>query len=648
MPDTFIGQEIDGYRVLEELGRGGMGVVYKAEDVALARTVALKMIAREFAGDASFARRFRSEARALARIDSPHITRIYALRRTEAGLFIVMEYIGGGALSDRIDRGVVAWPEARQLVLDMVAALEHAHGVGVIHRDVKPGNILLSEAGRVKITDFGLAKLRTPDGTATLTQGVAGTLYYMSPEQVRGEQSLDNRSDLYALGVTVYELLSGQLPFARGGTEFATMRAIVEDEYPPLVELVPAVPPPVSAAVMKALAKAPDDRYANAAAMRAAFESIGPDGRPAHTLRREVPTVVDHAVDAPEAEPAPASLPARLRWAAGGLVLLVFALLVFALLVLFWPSAGEPRLGVVTDPPGATVYWNGERLGETPVGETEVSEGEGRLRVERLGYAPVDTALALGAGQAVALRLALVPLAEGHAVPRLLEVASTPAGAAVFVNGERAGETPLTYRDTTASPVALRLERAGYEPWEEAGLRLHPDVATRRAVALQPVQTRLPADPPPADPPPDRPLSDRPPSGTLVLSPASGGRASVAGQDGGGPFSLAPGQYTVRCAHPNYAPFERTARVRAGRTTSAACHFETRVNVQANPVWGYIWIDGADSGETTPESFMLGPGTYRIEVRREGYEPAGPAQEITLAPGLEPQTEPLVFELRRP
>src|SRR5690606_5124370 len=279
MADPLIGQEVDGFRILDELGRGGMGVVYKAEDVALARAVALKMIARDLACDESFVRRFRSEARALARIDSPYITSIYALRRTESGLFIVMEFIGGGTFGGRMERGALSWAEVRGPVLEMITALEHAHGVGVVHRDIKPGNILLTEAGRVKVTDFGLAKLHETDGGATVTKGIAGTLHYMSPEQVKGERNLDGRSDLYSLGMTIYEALTGRLPFERGGSEFSTMRTIVEEAFPPPDRFAKKLPPGLSDAVMKALAKDPDARYPNAAAMRAAFEAIPADGK---------------------------------------------------------------------------------------------------------------------------------------------------------------------------------------------------------------------------------------------------------------------------------------------------------------------------------------------------------------------------------
>ena len=183
MDDSIVGSEIDGYHVEEVLGRGGMGTVYKAEDTSLARSVALKCLNPELAGDEAFLRRFRSEARAIARIDSPYIVQIHALTQTEIGLVIVMEYVEGGTLKQRIRAGSAEWEQAIPVIQQMLTALQHAHGAGVIHRDVKPHNILLSDivlahGHRVKMTDFGLAKInRSGDPNRTVTEGVYGTLY---------------------------------------------------------------------------------------------------------------------------------------------------------------------------------------------------------------------------------------------------------------------------------------------------------------------------------------------------------------------------------------------------------------------------------------------------------------------------------------
>ncbi|NBC85230.1 MAG: protein kinase, partial [Bacteroidetes bacterium] len=211
MDDAVIGKEVDGYHIESILGRGGMGVVYRAEDVALSRPVALKRINPAQAHREQFLRRFRAEAKALARINSPFITSIYALRDTDIGLLIVMEYVDGGTLKDRIVEGPMRPAVVVPIVRQILRAFRDAHGAGVIHRDIKPQNIMLTSDGAVKITDFGIAKLRRQDSGETVTQGgQGGTLKYMSPEQIEKIDQVDNRSDLYALGMTMYEMLAGR------------------------------------------------------------------------------------------------------------------------------------------------------------------------------------------------------------------------------------------------------------------------------------------------------------------------------------------------------------------------------------------------------------------------------------------------------
>lgn len=280
--DPLVGVHVGEYHIRRVLGRGGMGVVYEAEDTALGIPVALKSISAAFARDASFVRRFRTEARAMARVASPHIIRVMALRETEHGLFIVMEYADGGDLHGRMADGPMSWTTLWPLLRQMLLGLEAAHAVGVIHRDIKPRNVLLTRDGTVKLTDFGLARLQA-DGEATVTQAVAGTLAYMSPEQIRSLPTLDGRADLFSLALTAYEAMAGRLPFDRKAGEFTVMRAIVEEPFPPPTEFRADVPPGVARALMRALEKDPDQRYASAAAMREALAATGDDLTPTRT-----------------------------------------------------------------------------------------------------------------------------------------------------------------------------------------------------------------------------------------------------------------------------------------------------------------------------------------------------------------------------
>jgi len=274
MDDAVIGKEVDGYHIESILGRGGMGVVYRAEDVALSRPVALKRINPAQAHREQFLRRFRAEAKALARINSPFITSIYALRDTDIGLLIVMEYVDGGTLKDRIVEGPMRPAVVVPIVRQILRAFGDAHGAGVIHRDIKPQNIMMTSDGAVKITDFGIAKLRRQDSGETVTQGgQGGTLKYMSPEQIEKIDQVDNRSDLYALGMTMYEMLAGRLPFDELDTDFDIMRKVVEGDVPPPGEYVPNLPGELAQVIEGATATRPEDRYPSADAMLDALDA---------------------------------------------------------------------------------------------------------------------------------------------------------------------------------------------------------------------------------------------------------------------------------------------------------------------------------------------------------------------------------------
>ena len=267
--DTFIGKTIDNYRILEVIGRGGMGVVFKALDDNLDKIVALKMIDPFLAKDENFVRRFKTEAKALAKLENPYIVGVHALRNTEAGLFMVMEYVESRPLSHYLrDNGPFNVKDTISVLKQLLDAIGHAHQVGVIHRDIKPSNILLCDNGRVKVTDFGLAKVvQQKDGASTVTQTRAGTLYYMSPEQIKGLKNVDIRSDLYSLGMTLYEMLTGRVPFDKTDSDFTIQRQIVDGEIPSPVKFNANIPKKLNKIIQKSINKEPEKRYQTAGEM---------------------------------------------------------------------------------------------------------------------------------------------------------------------------------------------------------------------------------------------------------------------------------------------------------------------------------------------------------------------------------------------
>ena len=238
--ESLIGTIIGNYEILSELGRGGMGVVYKAHEQSLQRVVALKILSAHLSEDAALVKRFLREARAGARLNHANIVTTHAVGEHDGTYFIAMEYIKGSPLSKVIrDKGQLDVRRALEWTRQAADALAEAHRNDIIHRDIKPQNIMIDQAGRVKVMDFGLAKLLQASTALTADGVLLGTPLYMSPEQAEGKK-VDARTDLYSLGVVLYEMLGGTQPFP-GDSPIAVLRQIIDKPLPDLRELNSAV-----------------------------------------------------------------------------------------------------------------------------------------------------------------------------------------------------------------------------------------------------------------------------------------------------------------------------------------------------------------------------------------------------------------------
>ncbi len=263
----------DRYELVARLARGGMANVFLARDLQLDRAVALKVLFPEFATDPSFVQRFRHEARAAANLNHPNVVSIYDWGEERGTYFIVMEYIEGESLAQMLQGGHhFSHDQAIEVVGDVAAALHFAHENGVIHRDVKPGNILISKTGQVKVTDFGIAQAISAKENLTQTGTVMGTATYFSPEQARG-LPIDPRSDVYSLGVVLYELLTGTPPFSGDNPVSVAYMHVQEVPEPPSARN-PDISADLESVVLMALAKEPDDRYDSAAAFHDDLENV--------------------------------------------------------------------------------------------------------------------------------------------------------------------------------------------------------------------------------------------------------------------------------------------------------------------------------------------------------------------------------------
>jgi predicted Ser/Thr protein kinase len=266
------------YEVQEEIGRGGMSVVFRARDIRLDRPVAIKVLPPELAYDPAIRTRFTREAQTSAHLAHPHIVPIHDVGEREGIAYFVMSLVSGGNLASLLAREPrQPVEEVRRVLAEIADALSYAHMRGVVHRDIKPDNVLLdADTGRVVVTDFGIARAIEGGSRLTLTGMAMGTPAYMSPEQAEGEREIDGRSDIYSLGVVAYQMLTGRVPFT-GGNSMALLLKHVTEKPRPIAELRPDAPRQLSDAIERALEKSPEDRWPSAAALREAVES---EGRP--------------------------------------------------------------------------------------------------------------------------------------------------------------------------------------------------------------------------------------------------------------------------------------------------------------------------------------------------------------------------------
>jgi len=292
--DVVLGKIIGGCQVLSRIAGGGMGVVYKAKQLKLGRTVAVKVLSEELARDKKYVHRFLQEARSAAELNHGNIVHIFDVGEVSGLFYIIMEFVDGSNLREMLEIKKCLDPiRVVEISLQASQALSHAHKRGIIHRDIKPENIMITREGIVKIADLGLAKKIQPDhqdGGITQTKAIMGTPYYMAPEQIKDFRQVDGRTDIYSLGVTLYRALTGSVPY-EGRTPVEVMIKVVEGKRPPLRSLLPDILPELENLVDKMMHRSQDDRFQNLVEIIKELDRVMKLLQKSETEKKTTPTI---------------------------------------------------------------------------------------------------------------------------------------------------------------------------------------------------------------------------------------------------------------------------------------------------------------------------------------------------------------------
>ena len=638
-PESFIGKEVDGHRIDAVLGRGGMGIVFKAENLELSRTVALKIINPALAQDESFLRRFRAEARALAQIHHPNIVIVYAFRQFDMGFYISMEYVEGITLADHLEeKGPLPWRETIYLTKQMLSAFHYAHSCGVIHRDIKPRNILLTPKNVVKITDFGLAKVlqegkMTTDTTVTMTTG--GTIHYMPPEQIRGLRNVDHRGDIFSLGMTMYESISGALPFDKNASGYTIQKMIVEEAFPDIRRRIPTIPKPLAKIIMKALEKEPHKRFQSAAEMISAIEEFEMNSAPTVSANG-VPSTTSFA---------PSLYVERWKIYASLVGLLIVA---GAFIGIFMPDrfsslfAGEsmtnrPSLAEQLSNTNENTGVNEAQAtpipldpdpGTNTVDSTDSTTPDDTPDIDTLSNNPAPPPVTTPANDPITS----TPVSASSEGTGSIRVDSNPRGADIVLNDEVVGKTPMLLDNIEAGPFNLELRLSNYETYTTQ--------SEVRSFAITSITGQL-----------------TPIKGVISLTYTPGSELYIDGKifdpesDGSFSIELIESSHDILLAHPDYGQWRRSVNVVGGDSVHLDIDFTqtvrlivTAFDTDDNGMYAEIYLDGKPTGHYTPTPFEVPVGEHTISVRAEGHELA---EEETLMTYDATTEGPLRFVLKK-
>ena len=635
---SLIGKDIHGYHVLSEIGRGAMGVVYKAKEIHLGRTVALKMMEASISENESFLKKFRNEAKAQALSENPNIVKIHAFLDTEYGFLIVMEYVDGMTLAEEIfKRGPIPFNRSISIVKQILNAIDHAHKkAGIIHCDIKPRNILITEQDQVKMMDFGLAQFRdSSDQTRTRTR--AGTLCYMSPEQAsKGLGAVDERSDIYSIGMTIYEMLAGRTPFEKDCSEYDILDKTIHGNIPPPTKYNPNIPKTLSDIVMKAIHKDPDKRYQSAHEMLDHVNYFMEKQQTKYDADKARDTQIITTVKRSEIE-------AWMR----RIMIVLFLLFITVIVILSKPfictylsipficKTGELEAPVLVSPLNNDILedrnpifdWSdiqgAEKYDIQVARDSDFNLLEIKTTVDESKYQTIRN-LKEGTyywrvrsrdGNNTSKWNNLVQVFTISKLPLMnfgkLKVTSNPAGAKVYLNNQAFGIAPKTIDSLIPGQYSVRLIKHGYSTWTGDPIEIEAGSTAEISATLMPLATA-------------KLILDCYPEGVIYLNghPIQNNTEKI----------LQNGNHTVTFTNSAIKEEEYNSKtisidLSPGVNKKLTCYFEFYVSVQTLDefnqfTWAMVNIDGRDIDNTPFGKEKCPPlpaGKHIISVHRSGF-----------------------------
>jgi serine/threonine protein kinase len=621
MTNVTVGSLIDHYKILEEIGRGGMGVVFKALNVNLDKVVAVKTIALGLSSDEIFLNRFRTEARALARLHDPNIVSIYDLRLDDNQWFIVMEYVQGITLAKRIrEENIIPWRESLDIFKQMISAIGHAHRLGIIHRDIKPNNVMITNSGVVKVTDFGLAKDQQ-NNNHTIVSSTGGTLYYMSPEQIKGLHYTDFRSDIYALGLTFYEMLTGKIPFRKDDTDFTIREAIIRREFPPPTHFNSDVPLGLNNIVMRSIEKKPEDRFQT---IDAIFEAINdfeqesglvPEAAETPVEKQDISSVPEPAYDisffsdtVPQQVIPGVPATKKNRFFSLGKATIALIVFIAALaLIYFYPGKSTylPVM-IVSQPEQALVYINDDSVGVTPFYSDQISHSSFSLQVKKDSFLTRDTLVYLDNDTLNYLSFLLTPLAR-------FSLNFYPENAAVHINEQKYDIRPSDEIQLPPGDYLVSVTHDEYESFSQT-IALQP--GSNPAISAQ--LTKKTSE-----------ISTPVYANVYINSTPTD--AMIYYRDrylGNTPFqhtNLDPGYYEVTLKKDGFRDYSERIFIAAGQSKQLQFQLQrilTNLNITSEPADANVWIDNRliQSKRTPLKVDSLTSGMHLVRIEHDGYK----------------------------